>query len=257
MSEHLPIRFVATTFNLWKDRRWPEREESMRAYVRTARPDILCLQEIRPFTRALLDEELPGHSRVDDPFYGWTGESNIYWNAELFEYVEHGTERIKIDEPEILSKRHLFWVRLRVTGRDRTLFVGTAHYAPPGMERERVEGLNPRLHEARETLAHLDRLVPKDEPCLFMGDLNESANAIKILRAGGLTDSFKALGLVPRPTHPSYPTVATETGVSPHRLDWQFHRGPLRVMNTSVADFFYSDMAPSDHKPVVTTYAME
>lgn len=227
----------------------------MRAYIRNARPDILCLQELRPFTRALLDEELPDHARVDDDsFYGWTGESNIYWNTKMFEYVEHGTERIKKDEPEILSKRHLFWVRLRVKGTDRTLFVSTAHFSPPGMERERTEGLNPRLHEARQTLAHLDRLVPPDEPCLFMGDLNESGNAIKILRKGGLTASFEALGIVPRPTHA---TVPTSGHVIPSLIDWQFHRGPLRVMNTDVVEFFYNDIAPSDHKPVVTTYALD
>lgn len=35
------------------------------------------------------------------------------------------------------------------------------------------------------------------------------------------------------------------------------HRGPVRPLATEEVDFFAGDMAPSDHKPVVTTYAFD
>lgn len=40
-------------------------------------------------------------------------------------------------------------------------------------------------------------------------------------------------------------------------VDFQFHRGPVRPLATEVVDFFAGDIAPSDHKLVVTTYAFD
>ena len=40
-------------------------------------------------------------------------------------------------------------------------------------------------------------------------------------------------------------------------IDFQFHRGPVRPLTTEVVDFFADGMAPSDHRPVVTTYQLD
>ena len=107
-----PVRFVVATYNIWGLYRWPEREEALRGFLTDVRPDILALQEFRPETRDVIDEELHDFERVDDPFEGWTREGNIYWYKGLFEKVEHGAEDIGILEP----LRRLFWVRLRIAG---------------------------------------------------------------------------------------------------------------------------------------------
>ncbi len=245
----IPVRFVVTTYNLWKINRWPEREESLRAFIRQAPPDVLCIQELRPQTRDVLDEELPTHARVDDPFEGWIMEGTIYWNEALFEYAEHGAEQIGMLE----ELRRLFWTRLRVREHGATVVVATAHYTYQGNEREASEGYSPRLDQARRTIAALDRLAGADEPVLFMGDLNDSVNPIKMLRAAGYADSFTGIGRNPVPTHPAVPTA---TG-SPQVLDWQFSRGPIRCLGSQVVDFFANDVAPSDHKPVSSVYALE
>lgn len=249
MAMHLPVCFVATTFNVWKDVRWPERKEALESYIKVSSPDILCLQELRLETRNLLDVVLPDHSRVDDGFEGWSNESNIYWNTHLFELVSYGAEQIGILEP----LRRLFWVRLKVRGLQRTLMVATAHYSYQGTEREKNEGINPRIEQARKTIDALNKLSFEEETVLFMGDLNDSVNAIRVLKSGGLQDSFSALGSPLVPTHPAIPT---SLGTLPQVIDWQFHKGPIRVMNTSVVDYFHGDIAPSDHKPVVTTYVL-
>ncbi|MGI6543378.1 MAG: endonuclease/exonuclease/phosphatase family protein [Limnochordia bacterium] len=249
MGNMLPLRFVATSYNIWETARWPERENALRAFLQITQPDILCIQEIRPVTREVLDAELPQHERIDDPFEGWLREGNIYWSKAIFEKVTYGAEDIGMLEP----LRRLFWVRLQFKGRPQTLLVTTAHYTYQGNKREVEEGFNPRLAQADKTMAALDKLAEKNEPVLFMGDLNDSVNAIRRLRAAGLQDSFLAMGMAPKATHPALPTAR---GTTPRVLDWQFHRGPLRVMNTNVMDFYVGDFAPSDHKPVVTTYAL-
>lgn len=240
-----PFRFVATTYNLWAGFRWPERAEPLREYLRLARPDVLCVQELRQHTAELIDQELAHHARVEDSFEGWLTEGNIYWSTELFELHEYGAEDIGLE-----SLRRLFWVRLR--SGDRTVLVSTAHYTYQGNERERTEGVSPRLEQARHTVASLQRIARDGEPVLFMGDLNDTTNALRILREAGYRDSFTTCGAPLQPTHPARPTAEG----MPQVLDWQFHQGPIRVVNSHVGSYFLGDVAPSDHKPVVATYAL-
>jgi endonuclease/exonuclease/phosphatase family metal-dependent hydrolase len=242
-------RFVATTYNLWADTRWPERSEPLRAYLELTRPDVLCVQELRPALRDLVDTALPGHGRVDDEFEGWQHEGNIWWSTAIFELLEHGAEDLGLRSP----LRRMFWVRLRHLASGSTLLVATAHYTWQGNPRERTEGTSPRIAESLASIEALGRVAAAEEPLLFMGDLNDATNAIRNLREAGLVDSFTACGAPLQPTHPARPTASG----NPQVLDWQLHRGPIRCMNSHVGEYFLGDIAPSDHKPVVATYALE
>ena len=245
---HYDIRFVACTYNLWNDQRWPDRQEALKQFLEYHLPDILCVQELRPVTSDFVDGVLTGHQRIEDPFEGWHREGNIYWNKGMFELVEYGAEDIGMLE----ELRRLFWVRLRFRGADDTptLFVATAHYTRMGHEVELRDGKNLRIPQARKTVEVLKALVPRDEALLFMGDLNDYWNPIDVLREGGLTDSFAALGRYAAPTWPAAPIAQGPPG----SIDWIFHRGPIRPMTCDIADFFVGDLPPSDHKPVLATY---
>lgn len=251
---------VIMSHNLWADTRWPERDPALRELLRVRPPDVLATQELRGFTRELIDEELSGHDRVHDDFPGWELESNIWWDRQMFEPVDHGTEDIGINDelsPREIERfgghRRLFWVRLRHRHAELpSLVVSTAHYTFPGSELELGERINPRIRQSEMTLTALERVAPS-EPCVFMGDLNEAWHTLRLLRAGGLSDSFGALRTVPPPTWPTVPTWQESS--MPWVIDFQLHKGPLRPMTTEVVEFFHGDIAPSDHKPVVTTYA--
>lgn len=242
------LRFTVCTYNLWKDERWPERELPLRRFMEFHRPDILCLQELRPQTRELLDRVLDSHQRIDDPFPGWLEEGNIYWNRALFDLIEYGAEEIGILE----QLRRLFWARLRPRGTDATLLVTTAHYTWPGNSREKADQVNVRTAQAAQTVDALDRLAGKSEPVLFMGDLNDYYHPLRRLRESGLVDCFAALGRIPAPTRPTLPT----DNHTPEVVDWMLHRGPLQPMSGEAVDFFVGDLAPSDHKPLLVTYRM-
>jgi endonuclease/exonuclease/phosphatase (EEP) superfamily protein YafD len=243
-----PIRFVVCSYNIWTNTRWPEREPALRRFAELYRPDIFCLQELQADSRQVLDEVLLStHQRVEDPFPGWTREGNIYWNTELFELVTYGAEPIEIIE----QYRRLFWVRLRLRqAPEQTLFVSTAHYTYQYHPRELATEQHLRIPSARKTLIAINQLATADEPVLFMGDLNDTWHPITILTEGGLTDCFTALGQIPRVTYPAYPTAK-----SPQQtIDWMFHRGPISPMVADVIDFFEGDIAPSDHRAIITTY---
>jgi endonuclease/exonuclease/phosphatase family metal-dependent hydrolase len=249
MSPH-PHRFTVCSFNLWEESRKDQRRKPLSQFLDLHRPDILCVQELRPWSRDLIDGVLKDHERVDDPFEGWLAEGNIWWNRGLFTRAGHGAEDTGIHE----KLRKLFWVRLALKAAPgQTLVVSTSHYTWNGNPMEASEGLNPRPAMARRTLEKLKEVAPEPEPVMFMGDLNDDNHPIRILREGGLKDVPSALGRSPRTTFPAEPAY----NHPPEVLDWILFRGPLRPMAWDVVDFHVDQTPPSDHKPVIATFAVQ
>ncbi len=243
-----PLTFSVCTYNIWTTTRWPERRAALQAFVHRHRPDVLCLQEVQPESRAAIDEILGDtHDRVADPFEGWANEGQIYWNRSMFSAAEHGATDIGILEP----LRRLFWVQL-ATDKGPSLLVSTAHFTWHGHTEARRLERNVRIPQARAAVEALDGMRRDGEPQLFMGDLNDTNEPLEVLRDGGLVDCFAALGRWTRATHPAQPTC----GGAPQSIDWLMHRGSLRVLAAEVVDFHLDDLAPSDHKPVLAVYRL-
>ena len=239
-------RAVVCTLNLWSLDRWPERRDSLLAFLRMHDPDLLCVQELRPETLAVLIEALPSHDHVRDALPGWTREGNIFWRRGSFEPLARGAEDIGMLEPD----RRLFWVRLR-RPEGGELLLATAHFTWPGNARESADGVNVRMAQARRAAAALDALAPPPAAALFLGDLNEHYHPVRILKASGFEDCFTGLGRIPAATRPAAPTYKCPQ----QTVDWILYRGALRPMTCDAADFFLGDIAPSDHKPVLATFA--
>jgi len=193
------MRFVVMTHNLWADHRWPEREPALRALLGTRRPDVYAVQELRPATRDVVDDALPGHCRVEDDGRGWSHESSIWWDAATFTEVEHGTADVGLAVDENHRDRRLFWVRL-ATATGATVVVATAHFSFPGTRRELEEHVNPRIAQSQAAADAVTAIGRPHEPVLLMGDLNESWHVLRVMHAAGLSDSYSALGVTPPPT---------------------------------------------------------
>lgn len=251
-----PTRVSLLTYNLWNTQRWPAREPALRAFFQRFRPDIFGLQELRAETRAALDQALPDYQRVDDPFPGWTVESNLFWNGDLFEEVSHGITDIDITSDQY---RGLFWVRLRVLSTGQTLFVSTAHFTHQEHPDEVRTGLSPRLAQAQSTVSALERLVQSGEAGFFMGDLNDPViPTFKLAEAGYLT-CFARLGLVPPPTWPSIPTADHDhwNRITTQSIDWIVSNNLARPIFAGVPHFYHGGYSPSDHWPVLALYEIE
>ena len=245
-----PITFVAHTYNLMGTIRWTERRPSLERFFRLHRPDILCVQELSPEASELIIGTLPEMRRVDDPLDAWTNEGNTFWNVDLFDAVEHGTFDINI----LKRSRFLFWVRLLVEGTGSTILVANAHFDWIDNTKELTDRINVRVEQAELTVEALDALAGDDEPVLFMGDLNDDSHPVTVLREAGFADSFRALGRVPVPTHPTPPM---KSEYPPRTHDWMLHRGPISPLLTAVIDAYVGDLPGSDHRPVATTYRIE
>lgn len=249
---------VAMTYNIWGDHWWAEREPAMRAFLDQRAPDVFAVQELKPAQQKVFDEVLPGYARVADGFPGWTHNGNTWWDRELYELTDYGAEDIGM----LAEHARLFWVRLRIKALDgdSTLVFANAHYTFPGHAQEWESDVSPRTNQARRTVAELDRIAG-DAPCIFVGDLNDYARPIKVIRDAGFQESFGALGAISPPTHPAVPNARSAAGDPapesvPKAIDFMFHRGRLRVRSSEVVEFFHGGIAPSDHRPVVTTYTI-
>jgi endonuclease/exonuclease/phosphatase family metal-dependent hydrolase len=252
MTRH---RFTAMSVNLWNTQRWPTRETSLRTLL-ARRPDVLCVQELRPTIGAVIDEELPDHRRVVGDERGWTHEGNVWWDTATFVQLGHGASPFGAIERD----RRVFWVRLGHRGSDRQVVVATVHLTWLGGSDEVETGMNPRLAQTREVVRVLDDIAG-DGACLVMGDLNDPAVPTRVLQAAGFADAWGTLGVVPQPTFPAFPLSGEGSRRPPHlppsTIDWQFHRGPIRPLMTEVVDQPRRGVAPSDHRPLHTLYAFD
>ncbi|NEE04296.1 endonuclease/exonuclease/phosphatase family protein [Phytoactinopolyspora halotolerans] len=254
-----PFTFVAMTYNLWGGHRLAERTPALRSLFEVRSPDVVGVQELHPESRALIDAALPDHDRVHDDFPGWATQGNIWWRRGLFELDEYGADDVGIRS----ENARLFWARLRPIGRDGlpALVFSTAHLTWPGHPQERADDVNPRVKQARNVVAALDRIA-SDGPCVFGVDINDYARPVWAMREGGFRDSFAALGASSPVTHPVLPLIEPGDGwtappATQKAIDWLYHRGPIRARCSEVIDFFYEGRAPSDHKPVTAAYTLE
>lgn len=254
------LNVIAQTHNLWGDHHAEGRVDAMRALYERRAPDLLATQETRRWSRDLLDEVMPGHDRVHDDFPGWESQSNLWWNRDIFSEVEHGAEDVGIHD----THARLFWVRLRVARGPRTILWTTAHLSYSGNAVEVETGVNQRTLQAHRVVEELERLGLPDEPVFFASDTNAIATAIWVIGNAGYLDSFSALNRQAPPTHPVVPNPFRETVGTPKSpiasanktIDYIFFRGPARSRSAEVVEFFDRGIAPSDHYPVASTFAL-
>lgn len=252
--------FVAMTHNVWGDHYATEREEALRRLYTVRPPELLATQELRAWSRAVIDAALPAHSRVVDDFPGWERQSNLWWRNDAFQYLEHGAEDVGILD----EGARLFWVRLRSTANpEQTLVFSTGHLTWPGHLTERDSGINQRVPQALAVVLNLRRIAGESS-CIFTVDINDIGGANWELGNGGFLDTFSALHRHSPATHPVIPSGFKDeigTGMSPlaspsKAIDWIFFRGALISRTSEVVEFFHRGIAPSDHYPVAATLAL-
>jgi len=247
-------RFTAMSVNLWNTQRWPAREAPLRRLLERS-PDVLAVQELRPQLTDVIEAELPHHRRVIGEQRGWTHEGNVWWDERTFHHLGHGAAPFGAIERD----RRVFWVRLAHVATAQEVVIATVHLTWLGGSDELDTGTNPRLAQTRAVIRALGD-VAGDGACLIMGDLNDAVVPPRVLRAAGFAEAWGALDVTPSATFPAFPLSTDGTRrpplLPPSTLDWQFHRGDVRPMMTEVIDQPYRGIAPSDHRPLMTLYAL-
>ncbi|QQO09065.1 endonuclease/exonuclease/phosphatase family protein [Breznakiella homolactica] len=243
-------RFSLLSLNLWKTERWADREKTVVSFLKIYEPDICCFQELQPATVPVLDNALPGYSRVEDSFRGWKTEGNIYFKNRFFREIEHGA--VPLDMPE--KDRRLFWVRLETIGGHRPLFVSTVHFTHQENADEMATGVSYRHNEAVLAARALADIVPKDEAAFVAGDFNDPIHPARILSSAGFSEVFNSLGLLPPVTFPSQPI--TDEIFMNEAIDKIMVKGPVKPLLAAVPRYYAHGFPLSDHWPVMAFFEL-
>ena len=255
-SSEFPVRISVTTFNVWGNNHWPERAMPLTQTLQSMRSDVYLLQEVTPAIIEYLDKNLCNYKHVEDKRIGWSTESNIYWNDELFELVDYGTGDMDITN---YPNRCMFWVRLAVRANPSyKVFFSTAHFPWAGDDYEVETGMNQRIPAALKICEHFRRLVLPQECAIFGGDINDDFHPIRILSEEvGLMDVFESLDLPPPITHPVRPSDPREEMRPNRTLDWILCSLPAqcRVIGAFAKTVRGGSLVPiSDHLPVMAWF---
>jgi endonuclease/exonuclease/phosphatase family metal-dependent hydrolase len=226
----------------WVRRGWPARKRPLGATLRSAAPDVLCVQEALVGQLEFIDSQLPRHRRVgvgrDDGLSG--GEHcAVYFDAGRFELLDDGTFWLEepADEPprdlDPLPKRICTWTRLRDRRGGPTLRVYNTHwYLTEGARR-------------RAARIIMDRVASGDasDAVLVVGDFNATPLAASRapFRAAGLVSAAELAGEpVGLPTHHFY-------GVRLRGLDDVYLGQTWRRVRYRIVDAKPGNVFPSDH----------
>lgn len=172
--------------------------------------DIFLLQEVTPENLSVVRSALPHHLDLEmsGKFFSILSEGNIMWHRSYFELVDSGFEGLEMADN---SKRGLLWVRLRVLGTSKQLFVCTIHLPWCGSEIELSSGVNPRIIAAEKVSDIVGRLLRPDDVLIIGGDFNEDFHPLRIFKDRlHARDVFDQLDISPPVTHPNRPSDPRE-----------------------------------------------
>ncbi|WP_314649615.1 endonuclease/exonuclease/phosphatase family protein [uncultured Microbacterium sp.] len=233
--------------------RWSHRAPAVAALLRTERPAVLGLQEVRPRILPVLRDALgPGYRRIGrgrDANGG--GEGNpLFFNEQRLSLRDSGQDALSPhpDVPGSLGWGGLFprtavWGAFddRITG---ARFLAVCTHLDPFSPRSRR-----RSATALRTLVHRHRL-----PAVVMGDLNAGvdAPAVRALLAGGmLRDAWAAAEHRATPAWGTFPDYRAprENG---RRIDLVAVTPGIRVRAAGIDARRFEGRTPSDHLAVHT-----
>ena len=226
----------------WIRRGWPARKKALRAVLRAAGPDILCVQEALDGQVKFLEAELPNHRRVgvgrDDGRSA--GEyCAIYFDADRFEPLDGGTFWLEEpadeppDDPALGPKRICTWARLRDRRGGATLRVYNTHLYLTERARQRA---------VRIILDQVETGDAADE-VLIVGDFNAPPGAPSraLFNAAGLVSAAELAGEpIGLPTFQFY-------GIRFRGLDDVYLGRSWRRIRYQIVDAKPGNIFPSDH----------
>ncbi|HOX55651.1 MAG TPA: endonuclease/exonuclease/phosphatase family protein [Candidatus Paceibacterota bacterium] len=234
---------------------WADRKELCAEVMRAQKPDLVCLQECQHVHFQHLKTRLPeldsfALSNPDAPAHP---HNAILFSRARYELVSAGGFWLS-QTPHVAGTkswdsaeaRFVNWVHLRECGAGKEFRLWNTH-------------LDHRGQVARENQAKLivqaSAVLPGTLPQLLTGDFNANAAnpAIKLLAAGGWTDTYSA---VHGPADPGYTAhaflgpqyAATKLNGRPGtRIDWIWCRGPVKPLSAQVIRDGRNGRFPSDH----------
>lgn len=239
------------------DNNWKNRKEFAADVIRTAKLDVVGLQEAFRFQLDDLREQLPDFKEVGEGRDGGKqGEySAILYRGNRFTALDSGTFWLS-DTPEVKSRhwgnrylRICTWVRLKENNANQFFYVYNTHFDH--------QSQNARLKSAQLIAQRINDRSHKD-PFLLTGDFNADEDNPVVLyikdKEPTLPNSPIALVDTFRKLHPDATAVGTGGGFEGRadgkKIDYIFVQPHTEVINAEIIRTEREGRYPSDHSPV-------
>lgn len=249
-----PRELAAVTLNIWHDQEdWPARLDAIVAGLRSADPDVICLQEV------LQHADLPNQAETIAAqlgyhvgFASWdtAGSVRRYGNAILSRTPIVTTEQRRLDPPD--DYRVILHGRIAADPDTLDVYCTHLHHTPEGGDIRRIQILDAVdfIDESRG-----------DDPVIFAGDFNTTVDAPEMAPVRDrFTDAFGALNPA---TAGEVTTLNTAKGHRFVRIDHVFFRVGLatdvvaRRAEIILAEPTAEGVWPSDHFGVWVLFELQ
>jgi endonuclease/exonuclease/phosphatase family metal-dependent hydrolase len=266
MQQPLAAQTSAMTYNIRMStpadgvNAWPNRKNEVIAFLREAKPAILCMQEV-------LDSQLQDLI-TGLPDYGWFGVGRedgvkqgeavpVFYLKDRYTLLKGGHFWLS-EEPHQPGKpawdaactRMVSWVQLKANPGGDTLFVFNTHFDHVGVKARKLS--------ARLLVKYADSLAGR-QPVIITGDFNASpADApYGIITSAGFKDS-RVISETP-PKGPEYTFTGFDVKGKPgERIDYIYlkNTGPVKThtVRNDKRDVFKRLYYLSDHLPVLVRF---
>ncbi|MCU0229199.1 MAG: endonuclease/exonuclease/phosphatase family protein [Bryobacterales bacterium] len=238
---------------------WDERRPVAIEMLRRAAPDLIGTQEL--FFRQGEDivTALPEYVWLGTARYGiHTNEyMGIFFRKDRFELLQMGQFWLSEtpDVPGSMSwnvnlPRLATWVRLLDKRTGKPLYFIDTHFAHRG------EDADARAKSAQVITKFLATL-PADIPVLLVGDFNTGPDteAHRAITAS-MKDAWLAAKQRKGPEGTFHGFRGGDGGGPSRRIDWVLFRAPFTVIEAETIVMRQGDQYPSDHYPVMATFAL-
>lgn len=248
----MKLRFSIMSLNLWNTEKLEERKDSIVNFLKLHKTDFICIQEIRKETISLLDSLLVNYSRVEDRDIGWLQETNIYYNNELFEEIEHG--KISLEMPEV--DRGLFYIRVICKKTGDKLLISTVHLTHQGNADEIATGLSYRHKESILLSEAINALSKEGEGVILCGDFNDPFLPVKIIsEKTPLNEVFRTLYVESPITFPN--SQISDEYYLVESIDKIMHNDNLKPLMATSPKLATPLNLVSDHFPVMAMFEVD
>jgi endonuclease/exonuclease/phosphatase family metal-dependent hydrolase len=251
------------TFNIRQGRaldganRWYKRRDLVFEVIRRYRPHLLGLQEAHHLQLAEILSALDGYGSVAQRRYGgrFGAFAPILFDRERLEAGRSGDFWLA-PEPDGHRRRGwdaavariCTWAVLRDTGTDRRFAAFNTHVDHRGKQAQ--------VHSARLLTERLGAVG--DLPRLLLADLNanEQSEALAILLASGLRDTFRVVRGDEEPFFTYHRFDGARAGGRLGKIDFILCDDRWTVCDAQIVRDEFEGRLPSDHYPVVATLAL-
>ena len=238
---------------------WEHRRDLLVETIRMYRPALLGTQEMFSEAAEFLLEKLPGYDCFGRGRFGDSRHmhNKIFFDRQRFELIDcgeiwfsktpavPGSTAWNIPRPRMVT-----WGKLREKAGATIAVLNTHLPYGPGADEARRESARLVL----ETIAAL----PPAMSVYLLGDFNAPAGGeIYNLLTGPLSDAWKTAQQTtgPEGTVHGFGRIAGKGLLL--RIDWILHRGAGHTLAAETVTFEAGGLYPSDHYPVVATFAMD